>query len=90
MTRPMLTGRLAKWAIILTKFEIAYFSQKAIKGQALADFLAEHPVSDDSSLACKFPDEEIMNVEETNPSWEMYFDGASSIRPMLGNQVPKI
>jgi RNase H-like domain found in reverse transcriptase len=38
MTWPMLTGRLAKWAIILTEFDITYMPQKAIKGQALADF----------------------------------------------------
>ncbi|KAF3336392.1 Retrovirus-related Pol polyprotein from [Carex littledalei] len=62
----------------------------AIKGQALADFLAEHPIPDDSPLACDFPDEGIMNVEGEIPSWEMYFDGASSIRPVPGNQVPKI
>jgi hypothetical protein len=42
MTRPMLTGRLARWAIILTEFDIGYAPQKAIKGQAMADFLAAH------------------------------------------------
>ncbi|XP_078153726.1 uncharacterized protein LOC144548890, partial [Carex rostrata] len=90
MTRPMLTGRLAKWAIILTEFDITYVPQKAIKGQALADFLAEHPISDDSPLACEFPDEEIMSIEENSPGWELYFDGASSIRPVPGNQIPRI
>src|SRR5664279_4535365 len=61
MTRPMLTGRLAKWAIILTEFDITYMPQKAIKGQALADFLAEYPIPDDSPLACEFPGEEVMH-----------------------------
>jgi RNase H-like domain found in reverse transcriptase len=28
MTRPILTGRLAKWAIILTEFNITYMPQK--------------------------------------------------------------
>lgn len=90
MTRPMLTGRLAKWAIILTEFDITYMPQKAIKGQALADFLAEYPIPDDSPLACEFPGEEVMHVEEEDPGWEMYFDGASSIRPTTGKQIPKI
>jgi ribonuclease HI len=90
MTRPMLTGRLAKWAIILTEFDITYVSQKAIKGQVLADFLAEHPIPDDSPLTCEFPDEEVMHAEEENPGWEMYFDGASSIRPTTGKQIPKV
>jgi RNase H-like domain found in reverse transcriptase len=32
MTRLMLTSRMAKWAIILTEFDITYMPQKAIKG----------------------------------------------------------
>jgi hypothetical protein len=48
MIWPMLTGRLAKWAIILTEFDIIYTPQKEIKGQALTYFLAAHPVQDNS------------------------------------------
>jgi RNase H-like domain found in reverse transcriptase/Reverse transcriptase-like len=84
MTRPMLTDRLAKWTIILTEFDITYTPQKAIKGQALADFLAAHPIQDDSPLKCDFSNEEILHIEEGNPIWELYFDGASSIRPITG------
>ncbi|KAJ1700974.1 hypothetical protein LUZ63_000753 [Rhynchospora breviuscula] len=51
MTRPILTGRLARWAVALMEFDITYAPQKAIKGQALADFLAAHPITDDSPLA---------------------------------------
>jgi ribonuclease HI len=90
MTRPMLTGRLAKWAIILTEFDITYTPQKAIKGQALADFLAAHPIQDDSPLKCDFPDEETLHVEEGKPIWELYFDGASSIKPIAGPGVPTV
>ncbi|XP_020695005.1 uncharacterized protein LOC110108627 [Dendrobium catenatum] len=82
MTRPSLTGRLARWAVLLLQFDIIYMSQKAVKGQALADFLAAHPIPVDSPLNDDLPDEQIMQVEEENKSqsWEMYFDGASSIR----------
>jgi hypothetical protein len=62
----MLTGRLAKWAIILTEFDITYMPQKAIKGQALSDFLASHPIPSDSPLKCEFPDEEVMHIGEEN------------------------
>jgi RNase H-like domain found in reverse transcriptase len=58
MTRPMLTGRLAKWAIILTEFDITYMPRKAIKGQALADFLGAHPIQHNSPLKCDFSIEE--------------------------------
>ena len=32
-----LTGRLAKWVMILSEFDIKYVDRKAIKGQAIAD-----------------------------------------------------
>ena len=51
--------------------------QKAIKGQALEDFLAQHPVPDDSLLLCELPGEEILFMENDTQYWELYFDGAS-------------
>ena len=77
----MLIGRLAKWALILTQFSIKYVPQKAIKGQALADFLAAYPVPDDSPLLCELPGEEILFMENEMPFWKLYFDGASSLDP---------
>jgi RNase H-like domain found in reverse transcriptase len=64
MTQPILTGRLAKWAIILIDFDITYMPQKAIKGQALVDFLAAHPIQDNSPLKCDFPDEETLHIKK--------------------------
>ena len=63
MTRPLLTGRLAKWALILMEFDITYTPQKVIKGHALADFLAAHPLPDDSPLSCDLLDEETLMIE---------------------------
>ena len=62
MTRPTLTGRLAKWAVLLLQFDITYVPQKAIKGQALADFLAAHPLPADSPLNDDLPDEQIHDL----------------------------
>ncbi|XP_058221003.1 uncharacterized protein LOC131331154 [Rhododendron vialii] len=76
LSRPILSGKIAKWAVILQKFAIEYVSQKAVKGQALADFLVAHPIPDDSPLATDLPDEEVMQVE-VQKAWEMYFDGAT-------------
>ena len=39
--KPETSGRLMKWAIELSKFEIRYKSKTAIKGQILADFVME-------------------------------------------------
>ncbi|KAL0396314.1 UNVERIFIED_CONTAM: hypothetical protein Scaly_0079800 [Sesamum calycinum] len=67
MTKPVLSDRLARWYLQLEQFEITYVSRKAVKGQVLADFLAN---SDD------LPDEDVLMIEVT-PPWKMYFDGAS-------------
>ena len=37
MTRPTLSGRVAKWGVLLMEFEITFVPQKAVKGQALAE-----------------------------------------------------
>ena len=63
MTRPLLMGRLAKWALILMEFDITYISQKAIKGQTLADFLVAHSFSNDSPLRSELLDDEPLVVK---------------------------
>ncbi|XP_019252812.1 PREDICTED: uncharacterized protein LOC109231618 [Nicotiana attenuata] len=46
------------------------------KGQALADFLADHPIPDDWELSDELPDQDAM-VIEIQPPWKMYFHGAA-------------
>ena len=41
----MLNGKLSKWQMLLSEFDIMYVTQKAIKAQALAGHLAENPVT---------------------------------------------
>ena len=41
LRRPKASGRLVKWAVELTQFDIHYQPRTAIKGQALAYFIAE-------------------------------------------------
>ncbi|GKV15581.1 hypothetical protein SLEP1_g26361 [Rubroshorea leprosula] len=36
-------SRIGKWVLALSEFNLKYMPQKAVKGQALADFLADHP-----------------------------------------------
>ncbi|XP_027771374.1 uncharacterized protein LOC114076473 [Solanum pennellii] len=83
--KPMPTGRLAKWQILLTKFDIIYVTRIAMKVQALADHLAENPVDGDyEPLDTYFPDEEINTIEEVvsngNQAWQLYFDGATNTK----------
>jgi len=74
LSRPIISGRLAKWAVLLQQYNIIYIFQKAIKGQQLADFLADHPIPSDWKLCEDLPDDEVFFTEVMEP-WTMYFDG---------------
>ncbi|KAL0291272.1 UNVERIFIED_CONTAM: hypothetical protein Scaly_2643800 [Sesamum calycinum] len=76
MAKPVLSDRLARWYLQLQQFEITYVPQKAVKGQVLADFLADHPMPAEWELSDDLPDEDVLVIEVT-PPWKMYFDGAS-------------
>ena len=45
LSKPMLTGRIGKWILALSGFSFQYVPQRAVKGQAIADFLAEQQES---------------------------------------------
>lgn len=51
------------------EFDIAYFPQKAIKGRRMVEFLAKHPVPENSSHNTELPDEKALmsqgGVEQT-------------------------
>ena len=49
MSKPVLSDRLARWYLQFQQFEIVYIPQKSVKGQAIADFLADHPMPNDWS-----------------------------------------
>ena len=75
-SKSVLSGRTAKWALLLQEFEITYIPQKAIKRQALADFLTNHPVPDDWEFSEDLPDEDVLFIELPRP-WKLFFDGAA-------------
>ncbi|RVW68632.1 Retrovirus-related Pol polyprotein from transposon 17.6 [Vitis vinifera] len=58
--RPALTGRLMRWLVLLTEFDIQYVSQKCIKGSIVADHLASLPISEGRPVDDDFPDEEFI------------------------------
>lgn len=63
LSRPVIPGKLAR----LNEFEIIYVPQKAVKGQALADFLADHPIPADWEISDDLPDEDIFYIETLPP-----------------------
>jgi hypothetical protein len=62
--------------VAFQEFEIAYVPQKAIKGQALANFLANHPIPVDWELSDDFLDKSVLYTEIL-PPWMMFFDRAT-------------
>ncbi|PKI60748.1 hypothetical protein CRG98_018868 [Punica granatum] len=75
---PSSMRNIAKWRCQLTEYDIEYVSRTSVKGQAIADLLAEFSIDDYTPINSGFPDEGILqvNVEEETPGWNMYFDGA--------------
>jgi ribonuclease HI len=42
LSMPILNGRISKWILALSEFELRFESAKAVKGQIIADFITEH------------------------------------------------
>ena len=83
--KPSLSGRIARWQVLLSEFDILYISQRAIKESVIADFLVERANEEYEPMSFEFPDEDLMAVlqieKEESPKeegWKMYFDGASN------------
>ncbi|KAG7557031.1 Reverse transcriptase domain [Arabidopsis suecica] len=62
---PSQSGRLAKWAIEFSEYDIEYKSRTSAKAQVLADFLTELPLDDGIFV-------------ETDSTWKLHVDGSSS------------
>ncbi|CAN6677643.1 unnamed protein product [Malus baccata var. baccata] len=67
-------GRIGKWTMALSELSLQYIPQKAVKGQALANFLAHHP----SPYAFGGNDVDISLIQARDNYWTMYFDGSST------------
>ncbi|XP_075080310.1 uncharacterized protein LOC142165832 [Nicotiana tabacum] len=71
-----LSGRLAKWAIELSEYDITYRPRTAIKSQVLADFVA------DFSQGIQLEGEKELQVfNGSNPcTWTLFTDGSSNVK----------
>ena len=58
-------GRMALWAIELSKFDIQYHPRTAVKGQIVADFIAEYTQSEGKGV-------------EGLGLWSIHTDGSSN------------
>jgi hypothetical protein len=77
--RPALIGKISRWQVLLSKFDILFVTRKAIKGQAIADYLADYPFEQQELMDAEFPDEDVMAIDEDSfCRWRLYFDGAAN------------
>lgn len=51
-----------KWVVLLQQYDLEYVLQKAIKGQALIDFLTANLATDTLPLVTDLPDDGVMTV----------------------------
>nr|GEY07471.1 hypothetical protein [Tanacetum cinerariifolium] len=70
MSRPDVARRLQKWSVMLGEHNITYRPRTSVKGQVLADFLAEVP--DESSPAASV-------VGTQQEQWTLFMDGSSCV-----------
>ena len=61
-------GQIAKWGTQLGSFNIRYSPRNSVKGQVLADFIAEFSPRNEGEMFCHV---------ECRP-WKVFVDGASS------------
>ncbi|GJZ00528.1 reverse transcriptase domain-containing protein [Tanacetum coccineum] len=72
LSRPENTGRMLKWKFELEAFDITYRPRTSIRGQILADFIAERPDEEGPSMK--------VQVEEAIPEpWTLFTDGSSCL-----------
>ena len=67
--KPETFGRLVKWAIELSKFDIRYKSRTAIKGKIFADFIMEFTSAEPNETA---------QLASDLPIWRLSVDGAAN------------
>ena len=65
MSSPKAAGRMALWAIELSKFDIQYRPRTAVKGQIMADFIAEYTQPEGKGA-------------EGHRQWSIHTDGSSN------------
>ena len=78
-----LIGKISRWQMLLSEFNIVFVTGKAIKGQAIADYLANQPLNDPKLSESLFLDEDVMALKPELDSvepwhWKLYFDEAAN------------
>ena len=69
----------------MSEYDIQYVSQKAIKGSAIVEFLADRTEDEYEPMKFEFLDEDLMTIFQVEDeftkedTWKLYFDRASNV-----------
>ncbi|XP_019051801.1 PREDICTED: uncharacterized protein LOC109114115 [Nelumbo nucifera] len=63
--------------MLISEYNIKYVTQKAIKGQAIADHLVDYLTLKYEAIPTNFPDKTILEIQ-VGKRWKAYFDRASN------------
>ncbi|XP_074282938.1 uncharacterized protein LOC141607485 [Silene latifolia] len=75
--KPLLNGRMSRWTLMLSEFDLEYVPLKAIKGRVVVDFLAENPIEETEAIdTWSFPNENVIHIEDDVS--DLYLNGASN------------
>ena len=58
--KPYLSGWITRWQALLSQYDIVHMTQRAIKGNVIADMLADQPLNKHEHAKLDFPDEVIV------------------------------
>jgi len=72
LSMPIMSGRIGKWILALSEFDLHYESAKAVRGQIMADFVTQH---------CG-----LVSSLEIAP-WALFFDGSTCNQGAGNNMV---
>jgi hypothetical protein len=62
------TGQIASWTVKIGQYDVKFITQRVIKSQALADFIAQ------------WTDSGLRGIDELPNHWVMYFDGSYTLK----------
>ena len=60
--KPSLSGRIARWQVLLSEYDIQYVSQKVIKGSAIVEFFADRTEEEYEPMKFEFSDEDLLAI----------------------------
>lgn len=79
------SGRLVKWSVKLSKFDIQYHPHGAIKGQAIVDLIVEYTYA--SSVKAEMHEKQQEEEEVDQVGWIVHMDGSSTNSAAKGGVV---